>query len=480
MKRMLATLILVIIFSLVVSVFFLYRSSHPYSADETSVSFPALLFSSWLVAAALWGKPFYVYRVADLFDLTIERFLFGLVILTLIAGAFGGSPSWRGKRVIERSLFVFSLICVASMTIHGFGPSSPKYASPWFIFISAYLFPFTAFLFAKRYLVTEKDLSFLFHALFYLAAYLAIVSFFEFFNLREYVYPRFIADPKVLAHLDRARGPFYNAAVNGYTLVIGFICGIQLLPFKRGFARLFHYILLSVFFPAVFFTQTRSVYLCFLFTLGALLFAYRTPVSKWKIFALPLALALVVAFVNLPRLESTSRREGGVYQVEEITIREGLFKMSLVMVKDNPVFGVGLAQFIPVSVAKYKDLVPLPATFQPTSQHHQLLAMAVELGLVGLAVYLSIIVVFFRRVYSLFVGLPKEGFIDSNLALLIGLSLGIYILNNFFIDSSFQLFPNAVFFTFGGLADGLYGQKELMQTADEGAIPLEFSPSHGA
>jgi O-antigen ligase len=189
---------------------------------------------------------------------------------------------------------------------------------------------------------------------------------------------------------------------------------------------------------------------------------------------------MIFAIVNLPRLESSERREGGVYQVEEVVIREALFRMSLVMVKDNPVFGVGLAQFIPASVARYKDLVPLPATYQPTSQHHQLLAMAVELGLVGLFVYLSIIVVFLKRVYSLFIGLPKAGFIDSNLALLIGLALGVYILNNFFIDSSFQLFPNAVFFTFGGMADGLYGQLKLMRTADEGAIPLGFSPSYGA
>ncbi|MGA2026521.1 MAG: O-antigen ligase family protein [Syntrophobacteraceae bacterium] len=477
---MLAALFSVIIFSIVVSVFFFYLSSHPYSAHETSASFPALIFSLWLIAVAMWGKPFYAYRFADLFDLTIERFVFGVVILILFAGAFAGSQSWRGKRVIERSLFLFALICMASMTIHGFGPSSSKYASPWFIFISAYLFPFAAFLFAKRYLVAEKNLSLVFHVLFYLGVYLAIIAFFEFFNLRQYVYPRFIADPKILAHWDRARGPFFNAAINGFAIVIGFICGVQLLSFKRGFARLLHLILMTVFFPAVFFTQTRSIYLCFLVTLVTLLVAYRTPVSKWKLFAIPLALVMIFAIVNLPRLESSERREGGVYQVEEVVIREALFRMSLVMVKDNPVFGVGLAQFIPASVARYKDLVPLPATYQPTSQHHQLLAMAVELGLVGLFVYLSITVVFFRRVYSLFIGLPKAGFIDSNLALLIGLALGVYILNNFFIDSSFQLFPNAVFFTFGGMADGLYGQLKLMRTADEGAIPLGFSPSYGA
>ncbi len=80
--------------------------------------------------------------------------------------------------------------------------------------------------------------------------------------------------------------------------------------------------------------------------------------------------------------------------------------------------------------------------------------MAVELGLVGVSVYLAIIVMFFRRVYSLFAGLPGNGLVDSNLALIIGISLSVFILNNFFIDSSLLLYPNVVFFTFGGLADG--------------------------
>ena len=424
--------------------------------------------------------PVYVYRVAGLFDLTIERIIFGAVILTLITGPLTGSPSWRGRLTIERLFFLFALICLASMTIHGFERTSPKYISPWFVFITAFLFPFAAFLFAKRYLVAQRDLSFVFHALFYLAVYLGIMAFFEFFNLRQYVYPRFINDPKVWIHLDRARGPFQNAALNGFALIIGFICGVQLLSLKHGFARLFHLILLSLFFPAVFFTLTRSIYLCFLFTLGTLLFAYRTPFSKWKVLAIPLALALVVAWMNFGRLASTERREGGVYQVQEVILREGLLKRSVTMVADNPVFGVGLAQFIPASVAKYKGLVPIPESSEELNQHHQLLGMAVELGLVGVSVYLSIIVMFFRRVYSLFAGLPGTGFMDSNLALMFGISLSVFILNNFFIDSSLHLFPNVVFFTFGGMADGLYSQLELMQTADEGAIPLGFSPSYGA
>ncbi len=260
--------------------------------------------------------------------------------------------------------------------------------------------------------------------------------------------------------------------------MIGFACGIHLLSLKRGFARLFHTILLALFFPAVFFTLTRSVYLCFLLTLGTLLFAYRTPFPKWKLLSIPLALALIFALVNLPRLASSERREGGVYQVQEVLIREALLKRSVIMIMDNPLFGVGLAQFIPASLAKYKGLVPTSESSEEQPQHHQLIGMTVELGLVGVSVYLAIIAMFLKRVFALYRGLPHFGLISSNLAVIIGISMSVYILNNFFIDSSFQLFPNLLFFTFGGLADGLYYRLPLLRTTEDG--PVSFGLSYGA
>ncbi len=480
MNGMVATLSLLIISSIAVSVFFFYRSSRAYSQDETRVSFLAVVFSLWLIAAAMWGPAFYAFRLAGLFDMTIERILFVAVIMTMLAGLFSKTSNVPASRTIEPLLALFCLICLISMTFHGFAASSPKYLSPWHMFINGYLFPFAAFLFAKKYLVTERDLSFVFHALFYLGAYLGIMAFFEFFSLRQYVYPQFINDPKVWLHLDRARGPFLNSALNGFAMIIGFVCGIHLLPFKRGFGRLVHLLLLSVFFPAIFFTLTRSVYLCFLLTLGTLLLAYRTSFPKWKLLSIPLAIVLILSIANVHRLSSSDRRSGGVYQVQEVLIREALLRRSMVMIADNPLFGLGLAQFVPASVAKYRGLVPIPESTAEETQHHQLIGMTVELGLVGVSVYLAIIVTLFRRVYSLYTGLPRAGFMDSNLAILIGICLSVYVLNNFFVDSSFQLFPNAVFLTFGGVADGLYSRLGLMQATNEPRVPGGLSSPHEA
>lgn len=464
MKGMVTFLACAIILSTALSMILFARSVSGHAATGGSFPFTAILFTTWLIAAAMWGRWFHVYRLAGIVDVTIERVLFVAMILVLIGGLVSTPSILRGNRSIELLFLLLGVVCLASMLVHGFTPPAPRYTSPWYIFISAYLFPMIVFLFAKRYFITERNLSILFHGLFYLGAYLSVMAFFEFFDLRQYVFPQYINDPKVWLHLDRARGPFLNSAMNGLALVISFICGVHLLAFKNGFRRLLHSLLLFLFFPAVFFTLTRSVYLCFLLSLGALLFAYRTSFPKWKVLALPLAVTLVIASANIPRLASSDRRAGGVYQVEEVRIREALLKRSMVMILDNPVFGVGLAQFIPASVAKYKGVVPIPETSEEQTQHNQIIGITVELGLVGAAVYLLMVIMFFRRALSLLAGSPETGFIDRNLAVLIGTALGAYVVNNLFIDSSFQLFPNALFFMFGGIADGLYGRMKLMNT----------------
>lgn len=451
--------------SFVVILIFFYLSQSTQHQAGRATSLRAFLFSFWLIAVVMCQRQFYVLRIGGLVDLTIERIIFIFLGMSLLYGLFFSPHIRFESRTIEKLFFWFSLICIVSMGIHGFREKLPFKVSPWNIYITAYLFPFAAFLFAKEYLTSEKQLAVVMHTLFYLGVYLAIMAFFEFLNLRQYVFPRFINDPKVWLHLDRARGPFQNAAINGFALVIGFICGIHVLTSKHGFNRILHLAMLSLFFPAIFFTLTRSIYLCFLFVLAGILMAHRTGFSK-KLLALPLSLILVFALLNASHLASKDRRSGGVYQVQEVQIRQSLLRRSTAMILDNPAFGVGLGQFIPASVAKYKGRFPIAGTSQEQTQHFQLIGLTVELGLVGVSLYLAILITFFRRFRTLFSRIPDTGFIGPNLVLVLGLGMGVFLLNNAFIDSSFHPFPNVIFFTFGGVIDGLCGQ-------------LHFMPAHG-
>ncbi len=418
----------------------------------------SILLCIWLVANAVWGTYYLSFRIPGLFDLSIDRMIFVLLSAALIAGIYSGKYPTGSGYAIELLMSAFSCICIVSMIRFGFKPDLPQFPSPWNLFMTGYLFPFLVFAVAKMTVSREYDLVLVFNTLFYFSVYLVALSFLEFFDMRGAIYPRYIADPEILIHLDRARGPFLNSAFNGTAIVMGFASGIHLLTRRSGFGKALHLLLLSLFVPAVFFTQTRSVYLCFLIVLLGLLFFYRTSFPKWKIFSLPLALLLIFAMAGAPKLASEERRAGGVYQVEEVHERIALIRRSVIMFMDRPFFGFGFGRFLPASMAQYRAVVAGPESAEEQVQHNHILGLLVEVGLTGLAIYLSIIVIFFRRLHALASLLPDRGFISRNLVVVIALAAVVFLINGFFVEPAYCLYVNAVFFLLAGITDAIYGR----------------------
>lgn len=423
--------------------------------DDRS-SLPIILLAAWIVATAALGPNFYVIRFAGFVDITIERILFLFMVSFLVVGLFQGKANIQKNIAIELLMGVFALICLISMTQTGFLPINPEFISPWFVFISGYFFPFIIFVFAKKYIVNEKDMLIILHTLFYLGVYLCIISGLEFFNLKQFVFPRYIANPEIGIHWERARGPFLNAPYNGEAILIGFISGLHLLQKKMGFSRIIHQSALLLFFPAVFFTLTRSVYVAMLVALIILLGWYKTSFPKWKLISLPLVIVLIVGIANSPRLLSTERREGGVYQVKEVDVRFALLKRSAYLFSESPFVGIGFAQFLPSNLRSYKGRTPYSSDELTALQHNHLLGIATELGIPGILIYLAIVILIMRRLKQLVGKLPETGIMGNNIRIVIFSIWAVYLTNNLFLEPSNNLFVNAIPFLFAGLADGLY------------------------
>ena len=436
--------------------FFILQSARETFGPTMVSSFSTVVFSLWLVSCAVWGSYFYSVRIPGLFDFNIDRAFLALIIGILLIGWYRDRVTFGAGCSIEVLMLLFLIACLASLFLHGFKPALSHYPSPINIFITGYFFPFFALLFAGNYLINKTDLSLVFHVIFYFSVYLVIIAFLEFYNLRQFVFPRYINDPEILLHLDRARGPFLNAAFNGLAINLGFICGLHLLAFKQGFQRLWYILLLALFFPAVFFTQTRSVYLTFTLTLACFVTFYRTSFPKLKVLAVPMVLVFLFVLVRLDTLTSRERREGGIYQVEEVETRFGLIRRSVVMFLDNPVFGVGLGQFVPTVVQEYRGKIPLPANLEEQIQHNHILGLMVELGIVGASFYLMMVAGFFRRLVRLAEMLPERGFVSVNLLVVIAVALAVCLGSNLFVEPSYCLYANVSFFLFGGIANGLY------------------------
>ena len=449
----------IMVISLTVMFLWFQGKRQPIHAAQEASDFPAVLLACWVVAAAIFGPNFFILRFAGVFDITIERLLFILVIAYVTLGFFTGKINILTHNSIEIAMFAFAVICLISMMRVGFTSVDPaRFPSPWFVFITGYLFPFVVYIYAKSFIQTEEQIHLILTALFIFGIYLCLIAPLEYFQLRQYVYPQYINNPQISTlHLERARGPFLNAAFNGVAIVIGFISGMHLLPKKTGFSLAFNQMALLLFPPAIFFTLTRSVYLGFLISLFIFFMWYKTPFSKWKLVSIPVAVAVAAVFINAHRLASSDRREGGVYQVEEVQIRMALLEMSYYLFTQRPLLGIGLAQFIPVATLSYTGKVPYVVEVStPQFQHNHLMGIATELGLVGLCAYLMMVILILRRVLQTFKVLPEPGFMGKNLCVVVIAVWCVYLENNLFVEPSNALFINSVPFLFAGIADGLY------------------------
>ena len=104
--------LLIIILSVVLSLVFMWMSAPKHPIDSQPIRFVTLLFSFWLVASALWGPRYFVYKPPGFPDITIERILFLFILFSMIIGLFTGQIdlSIRKNPTIEFYMFPRSVI----------------------------------------------------------------------------------------------------------------------------------------------------------------------------------------------------------------------------------------------------------------------------------------------------------------------------------------------------------------------------------
>ncbi|MBF0481116.1 MAG: O-antigen ligase family protein [Desulfovibrionaceae bacterium] len=415
--------------------------------------FPPFFFGLWLVSTVVWNTYFASFHIPGLFDVSIERILFFGMICSCFMRRDRNRIELRTGHSIEIWILIFLLICILSMSLNGFDAINPVYPKPWFLFFASYVVPFVAFLYAKYYLHDERSIRFVMKTFFALGVYLCLTAFFERARLNFLVFPAYILNPNIPLHLDRARGPFLNAAFNGLGMTIGFAAGIYLLSRSRGGSRLFMLLLLGLFFPGIFLTYTRSSYLGFLLVLAMLLFAYRTRVSKWKLTPIILSLAAIFMVANSGKLFSSERSAGGIGQLKEVEIRFQLINRSIHLFETHPFLGVGLAHF---SVAESSPDV------SQDPQHNHLIGLGVELGILGLSCYLVILILIFKRLYALAEDPRNDTVERANQIILLCTAFSINLLTNVFIEPSYCMFINVNTFVFAGIIDRFYSQPDLL------------------
>lgn len=397
------------------------------------ISVPSCLFLLALTAMLL--------RHPDVNFYEIDRVAFGLLVVGVVGRAL----------VLRESLFVWhratwpmlGLTLLAIATVIGQRMDHVAFHEIWSLLASKFIVPFALFHFAQLVFTTEERFRQfeIFAAV--VLAYLSFTAIAFLAGAHSLIFPHFILDESLGFHADRARGPLLQAVANGVSLnILGVLAWHA---WRRGSLRGMKILGLMASVPiAILATMTRAVWLSFAATIVVLIFFSRNRMLRVACVAFFVAAGAVLTLVM------TCSQFGGAVSDRltergPVDYRQAVYAGGWEMFLQRPLTGWGFHQMpaeLPRHVSGYNEKVLYP--------HNTYLELSVELGLVGLGLYLWLMWELWRLGRGVVPANECHGFLNADFHRLWPILLGVYWVNATMVVMSYQ-FVNGLLFTLAGM-----------------------------
>ena len=417
----------------------------------------ACLRSPPLAVVVLLGAMF--LRLALPHLIVADPFLFAYVLAVASAAAW----MWQQRRSLPRVTFVevamllYTLWCYASMVLPHQYPALDNPLTGTLTPVTrgievSTVIPFTMYLLGRRLFTRESAVRFALWSILGFAAYSTLVSIGQFYA-PSLVWPRYIVRAPLWP--GRANGVFNQPVANGMVLIVGFVIAIVFAT-ERGQptwrrALLWLYAVPSTL--AIYLTHTRSNYLAFalVLILGVLL----VPGARGVFAGLIGAISLVIG-LNWSIFTSSDRAAGGIGSDNEVWDRLNGIATSIWAFKREPWFGWGISRFQAVNFydhQQWSNDIPWIRGLGIAS-HETELGILVELGIVGLLLWLCVIVPIIGLLLQAYWILPSSGLIGRRLAFVGICALATQIVSGTFADMRLLDFPLCTVFLICGMTVG--------------------------
>lgn len=224
---------------------------------QALIAAPTLLFLTALTAMLFCHPDVSFHR--------LNRVTFALLIMGVI-----GRAAVLKREVLQFDRVSWPMIALTAVVLISL-VGRPVDEDTWGVLAAKYLFPFTLFHLAQLVFTEEQRIRrFEVFALVVLA-YLSFTAIVFLLGLHGLVFPKFILDPNLGYHAERARGPFLQAVANGVSLNI--LVLLVLHGYRRGSLRGMKTLVVLGSVPiAILATMTRAVWLSFAGSLLGLVF----------------------------------------------------------------------------------------------------------------------------------------------------------------------------------------------------------------
>jgi N-acetylglucosaminyldiphosphoundecaprenol N-acetyl-beta-D-mannosaminyltransferase len=349
------------------------------------------------------GHEFWSAKLGPI-PITLDRVvLIGLVVAFAYQWRYGRlniRPCTGSDWMLAAMLTVFTV----SALLSGQPDITDGVTSKWGRLVTSFLIPALLYAIIRQLDITRRDWSRLLAALVVLGFYLACTGAFEVAGRWSLVFPRYIANPDLGIHFGRARGPELNAVSLGLYITACLLCGWTLLNFAgRRFYQFALLVALPLMAGGVLLTYTRSTWIG-LAAGGLVVAAFYIP-RRWRMPAIAAAgvIGLSVMVASWGQLLGI-KREGTVEDSEHsVSQRQSFAYVSWQMFCDHPVFGVGFGRFYDRKLPYLSDRSQNfeLESLRPLHHHNTLLSVLTETGLIGLAAFIGVFVVWIRSGWRL-------------------------------------------------------------------------------
>lgn len=338
----------------------------------------------------------------------------------------------------------------------------PYDAQAWSVLAAKWIVPFAMFHIAAILFSTEADRRKLEWFSIAVLLYLTAMASWHLLDFKSLIFPRFILNESIGIHAERARGPFLQAVANGVSITV--LALVALHSYARGRLRGITAGLLFLLVPlALMATKTRAVWL----SAAACVMALWLPGigRRVRMVATRLTvLAAVGAFTALLLQLNPQDFKERLQDRSPVEFRMEMYRIGSQMFVEKPLLGWGSDHKVQPELAKRMS------GFQSDYfvLHNTFLELAVQRGILGLALYAWLMICFLRlgkekrRATH-----PQSSFLGPQFRPFWILIVCVYLLNACVVVMNYQFLNSYVFAVAGVMSaqqvrNRIAGQYEIV------------------
>ena len=425
----------------------------------------------------------YPIRSAAVFPVELFTMVFAALVIATVLWMDRTPTRLRGIGAVEWAMAAYVVWNVYSMLApHQYAAvdvmTGEPFSAPRFIVVSTVI-PFALYVIGRYAFDRASAVRALFWAILTLAAYSAVVSIMPVVGLSDWVWPRYIVMIENPSWAGRAVGIFNQPVVNGMVLALGLAIAMLLLSRRDepGWRRCLAFVVAVACGCGIYLTLTRAAWLCAVAVLiiGALLAkGFRQG------FITVLYLVTAAVLFNWSTFTSADRNAGGVASDVEVQTRLNDIQTALWAAAREPIEGWGIGRFGVVNTYHHQQWAPdvLWSNGYGEVMHQNELGILAELGAIGLAAWLCVLMLLAYRLWDAYKRLPDHDLCGKPLTVIAIMALAILVCTGLTVDLRYFDFPTAVIFLLIGITIGWSDRRKNGPVAAGGDSAEQVRPQH--